>query len=184
MWVKLNIPASQHGKVTLADLVISAARSLIGQREEPNNSGFKDKNVEKRMKEVGWNKGQAWCSYAAELAWKEGFGKSHPLYIELDKRFSGSARQTLANFKMSDNFKTGTEPKPGALCVWKLGNSWQGHIGIVSEVLPGGKFKCIEGNTNASGGREGIEWAEKTRQTGLPFTKTGLNIEGFVYLPE
>ena len=40
------------------------------------------------------------------------------------------------------------------MAVWRLGNGWQGHIGIVIDVHQG-KFSTIEGNTNDKGGREG-----------------------------
>lgn len=36
----------------------------------------------------------------------------------------------------------------GMIPVWRRGDEgWQGHTGVVSQVLEGGKFKAIEGNT-------------------------------------
>jgi hypothetical protein len=56
---------------------------------------------------------------------------------------------------------------------------WTGHIGIVSEVSET-SFKCIEGNTNKAGGREGIEVAEKTR-TYQWKAINGLQLVGFIH---
>ena len=168
----------------LADNVLAAAHSILGQKEEPGNSGFKDKTFQLRMQQCGWSKGESWCAYTAELIWKTGFGKDHKRFAELDTLFSGSAVKTFENFAKSLNFLHGDHPKPGALVVWRHGNTWQGHIGVVTEVMNDNQFKSIEGNTNAAGGREGIEVAEKIRKVGQPFTSSGLNIIGFIYLPE
>lgn len=167
---------------TLLDKVLSAARSYIGQHETTGNSGFVDKAFQKKMEAIGWNKGQSWCAYFAELAWKQGF-EGHPLLPALDKLFSPSATATYSNFYGSTLFKTGLVPKPGALVAWRHGNGWQGHMGIVESVSADKIFVSIEGNTNQAGGREGVAVLRKTRQTGQPFKPSGLNLLGFVYLP-
>lgn len=173
----------QAPALSLADRAVSAAKSIVGQQEQPGNSGFKDPEFEKKMKDTGWKKGEAWCAYTGEEIWKQAFTKDNPLYPELDKLFSGSAVKTFENFSKSEHFKTGDAPRPGALAIWRHGKGWQGHLGVVIEVMPDNKFKTVEGNTNSGGGREGIEVAIKTRKTGLPFAAKGLNLLGFVYLP-
>lgn len=169
---------------SLADRVVMIAKSIVGQKEISGNAGFKDPGFQKRMVEVGWKKLEAWCAYTGELAWKEAFTTQHPLYAELDKCFSASAVKTWENFKKSKHFKTGQVPKRGALVIWRHGSGWQGHLGIVIKELPKPDFETVEGNTNAAGGREGVEVANKMRRTGEPFKAKGLNILGFVYLPE
>lgn len=169
--------------MTLLQKVLAAAAKYVGQTETQGNSGFVDKAFQKQMEAVGWNKGQSWCAYFAELAWKEAF-EGHALLPALDKLFSPAATATYSNFYGSDKFKAGTTPKPGALAVWRLGKGWQGHIGIVEQVLPNGTFISIEGNTNKAGSREGVAVLRKTRATGLPFRPKGLNLIGFIYLPE
>lgn len=169
--------------MTLVDNVLAAAKKYIGETEKTGNSGFIDPAFQKKMESVGWNNGQSWCAYFAELAWKEGFA-GHPLLPSLDKLFSPSATATFANFSGSKLFKTGTTPALGALVVWRHGNGWQGHVGIVSSIVDKTTFKAIEGNTNAAGSREGVAVLEKTRKLGEPFKAQGLNVVGFVYLPE
>jgi hypothetical protein len=167
----------------LSEKVISAARSIIGQKEISGNLGFNDPVFQKRMMDVGWHKGESWCCYTAELIWKTAFTQSHPLYTEIDKLFSGSAIKTFSNFKDSSHFETGSTPRPAAISIFRHGKGWQGHAGIVVPVIDVKSFHNVEGNTNSTGGREGIEVAEKVRSLGQPFKSDGLNIEGFVYLP-
>lgn len=184
MWSIPPIFLKKQPEETLADRVVRIAKSLVGQKEISGNAGFKDPDFEKRMAEVGWKKGEAWCSYAGELVWKSAFGYDHVLYHIIDKLFSASAVQTWKNFKKSEYFKTGQVPKRGALGIYQLGDGWPGHLVIVVVDEPKPIFETVEGNTNASGGREGIEMAEKKRKTGEPFGKKKLNLLGFVYLPE
>lgn len=171
-------------KASLVDRIVAAAKSIVGQKEQPGNSGFKDQKFEQRMKNAGWNKFAAWCVYTVEDIWDNAMGPDHKLLSVTEKLFSGSATATWANFSQSDKFKTGKVPKPGAIVIWQLGKGWQGHAAVVIEVLGGGKFTTVEGNTNASGGREGIEVAKKERKTGEAFKPNGLNLLGFVYPPE
>jgi len=167
----------------LQEKIKLVAESYLGQEEISGNKGFKNTAFQKKMKDCGWELGQAWCSYFAELVWKEAFGKSHPLYAKIDRLFSPSATATFANFKghNTHNFESGVVPKIGALVVWKYGNSWKGHIGVVTEIIDSKTFRAIEGNTNNSGSREGIMVAKKTRSLGLPHKNKGLNLLGFIY---
>jgi hypothetical protein len=167
----------------LSEKVIAAARSIIGQKEIPGNNGYKDPVFEERMKDTGWKKGESWCAYTTELIWKAAFTELHPLYEELDKLFSGSAIKTFTNFKGSKLFETGLTPRHGAISIFRNGKGWQGHAGIVVPVIDIKTFHNVEGNTNASGGREGIEVAQKIRYLNEPFKPKGLNLEGFIYLP-
>jgi len=161
--------------------IVKIAKKYIGQTETQNNSGFNDKLFEQRMKDTGWIKGASWCSFFCELVWKEAYVGT-PIFNEIEKLFSGSATATFKNFDLakSSGWETGQTPKPGALAVWRLGNGWQGHIGIVIDVHQG-KFSTIEGNTNDKGGREGYIVANKMRVLGGKYQPNGLNLIGFVY---
>jgi hypothetical protein len=167
--------------MTLSEKIVQIASSYVGQQEISGNKGFKTTAFQKKMQDCGWGIGQAWCAYFSELVWKEAFGKSHASYNALDRLFSPSAVSTYSNFKGSVTFKCGTKPKIGSLVAWRYGSGWQGHIGIVHSIIDKNLFAAIEGNTNSSGGREGIEVAKKTRSLNLPFRSKGLNLIGFVY---
>ncbi len=178
--------APEQDKVNLVDRVITIAKGYIGQHEKPGNSGFVDPEFEKKMIAEGWVKGNPWCASFGRLVWKEAFTPDHPLYPLLEKYLSVGATKTFANFKNSKEFKVGQVPKPGALVIWQHGTGWQGHEGIVDyDKDPSDKkFPTIEGNTNEAGSREGVAVLDKIRTLGLPFQPKGLNILGFVYLPE
>jgi len=168
----------------IIDKIVQTAKKYIGKTEKPNNSGFNDADFEKRMKETGWDKGMSWCSFFTELVWKEAYtGSSETSAI--DKLFSGSATATFKNFDLAkqSGWNTGMTPKPGSLAVWRNGNSWQGHIGIVIE-NNGITFKTVEGNTNDKGGREGYIVATKNRVLKSAYQKNGLNLIGFIYPKE
>lgn len=168
------------------DDIVRIARSYIGETELPNNSGFKDPAFQKKMQIVGWLKGQSWCVYTAELIWKEGFTTAHKYYDTINHLFTGGAVATWYNYKAAPEFKTGNMPKLGALALYQHGSTWQGHAGVVVSVDQKNKkmHTNVEGNTNDKGGREGYIVAEKARNAGAAFSLTGLNLLGFVYLPE
>lgn len=184
MWTFPPIVTEKKPDESLADHVVRIARSIVGQKELSGNAGFHDPDFQKRMQEVGFKKGEAWCAYTGELIWKEAFGQDHPFYDLLDQLFSASATKTFSNFEQNENFKTGQFPKRGALAIWRYGKGWQGHMGVVTELFNGPAFLSVEGNTNKAGGREGIEVAEKKRRTLEPYKPNGLNLVGFVYLPD
>jgi len=161
--------------------VVQVAASYVGKTEKTNNSGFHDPLFEKRMKAVGWAKGQAWCAYLVELIWKEAFANQPHLVKAIDASCSGSATETYRKFDIANQFQMGATPRPGAIVIWRHGTGWQGHAGIVKQVLDENTFISIEGNTNDKGGREGYIVAEKRRLIKQAFQPNGLNLVGFIY---
>lgn len=167
--------------------VVATAKKYLGETETPNNSGFKDADFQKRMEQVGWVKGAAWCTYFGELVCKEAYAGNLDIIVLLNKLFDGSATATYKKFELdkSGKFSVGQIPKPGALAVWRFGVDWRGHFGIVEVVnVNQNDFASIEGNTNDDGSREGYEVARRNRKAKKPFTAKGLNLVGFIYLPQ
>lgn len=162
-----------------ANRIIEVAKKYVGQTETLNNSGFTDKSFEQKMKDVGWSKSLSWCAFFTELVWKEAMPEK---YTELDKLFSGSATATYKNFDLANGWTCGQLPKIGSLAVWRYGNGWQGHIGVVIESNTT-TFKSVEGNTNDKGGREGYIVAVKNRVLKGKYQPNGLNLIGFIYPP-
>ena len=158
--------------------VIEIAKSYLGKTEKPSNAGFNDKIFEEKMKEVGFEKGQAWCCYFAELCFKEAIKDR---YIGIEGLFSASTVQTFQNFKKA-KYEISNKPIEGALVIWqnyKDGKpQWSGHAGVCVEVIDDTTFKSIEGNTNDDGSREGYEVALKTRK--VKEVKNGLKVLGFI----
>lgn len=159
--------------------VVEIAQKYIGQKETINNSGFKDSDFEDRMEKCGWKPGQAWCAYFAELVWKE----AYPDKQDLDKLFSGGAVATYTNFAKDSDYIVDKIPEPGAVVIWQYYRNsvpqWTGHAGIVIS-SDGLNIYTVEGNTNAQGGREGIEVAQKFRSLDFVPKQHGLVLKGFI----
>lgn len=157
------------------------AKTYLGQTEKPGNAGFKDSDFEHRMRQVGFQTGQAWCAFFCELVFKESFPEK---FTELDKLFSGSTIQTFKNFRDAA-YPIGNVPQKDSLVIWQSMKEGKpqptGHAGIVSEVISTWEFKSIEGNTGSKGVREGYIVAEHERKV-LASVANGLKILGFIQI--
>jgi hypothetical protein len=169
-------------KELLQNEIGSVAQSFEGQQEIQGNKGFKEVEFQKKMEEVGFYMGAAWCSYFAELVITQAYKNRKLDYKRIAQLFSGSAVKTWSNFSAATDFETSQTPEIGDVVIWqswKYGKAhWTGHAGIVVGVYPG-HVVTMEGNTNSQGGREGIEVARKIRN--YDFNKTaGLRMLGFI----
>lgn len=172
----------------ISEKIVQVAKSYKGQTEILGNKGFTDPVFLKKMKDAGWQLGNAWCTLLTEIIWKDAYGKENKLWAVIDKLFSASALATYYNFAHSTLFSVGQVPVPGAVVIWKHGidpNGWQGHAGVVTAKIPEG-FTSVEGNTSGTDPniREGYITAEKPHQVGLPPRAGKLNIVGFIYPAE
>jgi len=165
------------------DKIVEIAKRYIGQQEIRGNKGFVDLDFQSKIGEMGWEVGQAWCMYFCELVWKEAYSDYDGMVDFLDKLFSAGAVKTFNNFKCSD-FMISRDPVPGAIIIWQTykngGFYWTGHGGIYISPMNASYFHTVEGNTNASGGREGIEVANKVRVLDFDI-RAGLVLRGFIY---
>jgi len=161
----------------LSKLMLTTALDFVTQREIPGNQGFEDSKFQELIEMQGWRKGQAWCAYFAELVVRTaGFEKHANI-------FSSSAVETFKNCQAnSDLFKIYKIPSIGDIAVWQRYESnkqtWMGHIGIIVG-MGKGMIVCVEGNSNAEGGREGLEVAIVVRDPAAIPT-TGLRLLGFI----
>jgi hypothetical protein len=161
--------------------IVDAAKAEIGQQEIKGNKGFVDEDFEERMREIGFQTGHAWCSYFAELIWKEGYSDDPEMLKFIKKTFSGSSYRTLKKFReLNMDSKTAV---PGSVVIWRKKKNgeytWQGHVGIVTEVHDD-FFMSIEGNTNAAGSRDGEVVALKKRKYDWEKT-SGLELAAFIH---
>lgn len=163
----------------IRERIVEVAQKYIGLHEKPSNSGFEDPLFQKRIEEVGWEKGDAWCAFFAELVWKEAYDNL-PMKKQLDKLFSGSAVQTYKNFMLDGKWSMEIKPSAGSLAVWRVGLTDAGHIGIVIKIVDDNTFQTIEGNSNDDGSREGVKVVLKNRRLRAEFKKRGLNLVGFI----
>lgn len=165
-------------------VIIDIAKSYIGIKEIPGNMGWEDKKFQSLMESVGWSHTQAWCSYFVELVWKQAYKDNKALTLKLDTLFNAGALKTYDNFFNDKTFRVDKHCTPGSMVIWQYyvngKPTWKGHAGIVISEISEHQFKTIEGNTNASGGREGIEVAEKIRLLNFE-ARTGLVLRGFIH---
>lgn len=167
--------------------IVDVAKKYIGQQEIPGNKGFVDTHFEKKMRERGWNTGESWCAYTAELIWKEGYDKANPFVaLKVANMFSANAVRTYNNL-IANGFEGSLVPEQGDIALWQSykngvpvqkGEWYMGHMAIV---IKGGQtmFETVEGNSNSKGEREGIEVASKKRTYSFN-TNTGLRLVGFI----
>lgn len=173
--------------MSIRDRILEAAISDEGMTEVKGNQGWLDKEFECQMRATGWMDGQAWCAYWAEKIWCEVYPDDIDRII--GRLFSANAVATYMNFK-SSKFTTSNKPVVGAVVIWQkieddtpsfVGDTFwiRGHAGIVISVEED-SFTTLEGNSNSSGGREGIEVARQVRK--YDFKKeNGLELMGFIH---
>lgn len=172
--------------MTINERIKFFAENYIGIREKPGNMGFENPLFEAKMKAIGHDPGESWCCLFAELVWREAYVHDPKMDKLLNILFSDSCTATLSNFRGSV-FPVTHEPVIGAIMIMqkyeKVDNvyraTWQGHAGVVVEVR-GNEILNVEGNSNQSGAREGIEVATKRRLVNFDL-HTGLVIKAFIH---
>lgn len=160
--------------------IVSYARWYKGQKEKKGNAGFVDPAFEKEMVGAGFRKGDAWCATFGKMVWRKAFDGE--LLASVNRNLNPGAKASADNMRKAGIFETGTVPEVGALVMFLHGHGPAGHEGIVSAVdIKKNAMSVVEGNTNASGSREGDQVAEKLRTITRPFSKDGLNVYLYVY---
>lgn len=163
------------------------AKKWIGEREISGNMGFESEEFDQLMRKYGdFRDKQAWCASFVKMVWMKKLGRKYDDL--LDELITPSTQTTWSNF-VNDNsglFIVDNVARKNAIVVWQKYKdskpTWQGHTGLVTKVNDkNNTFKAIEGNTSESGGREGIEVAEKERSYNFG-TTNGLRLKGFISL--
>jgi hypothetical protein len=147
--------------------LVEIARKEIGIQEDPKhqNTGSSIKKYQDADNLPG--QGYPWCASFVDWCIAE-YDKIHPLGFPLPK--SAAAFDLIKWGANNGLLMLVSHPLPGDIVVYTFS-----HCGIVSSVEDRG-FRAIEGNTNASGGRDGYEVAQRLRQYGL--------VMKFIRLPE
>ena len=154
LWIALSIPSNPLA-YNVSNCLTSKASSYVGIVEKGgNNQGFSNPEFEKDIKEVGWGKGQAWCSYFVMLLFKKCSipnditGWSPSTYNKKDVIYTDG--------KFYKSFNDG-DVLIMTLSYTNMYNTGRykgiGHTGIVDKI---GQYsiRTIEGNTNEQGMRD------------------------------
>lgn len=147
----------------LSDIALSTAASQVGQKENPLGSNW-GHPVQDYLASVGIHFPASWCMAFMYWCYDHAAGQlgiSNPLF---------KTGGVLAQWSNQPSNRVGTlnyKPVPGNIFIMDLGGGL-GHTGMVESVDPDGTLHTIEGNTNDSGSREGIEVARKIRHNQHP----------------
>lgn len=170
----------------LWEKVVVTAREFLGDRNINDSKEMNDIMFQMKQVDFDWGIQFSAASLMAEIVWKIAIGKENTQEMRrLDKLFSPSPIATHANFRGCNSYKTGTLPEKGAIVIWRRGNSWQGHMAIVSDVSENKmSFDVIEARVLIGSEGNFLQLLEQRgKMVGLPFKDDKLNIIGFVYPP-
>ena len=167
--------------------IVTIAKREVGVLEEPKNSNLGHR-VEQYQRSVGeWCVGHAWCSCFVYWVCKTAANQFNaPTAVRKTGRALAHYYHAPGDNILWHEHDDYHFVQPGNLFIQaakphqltgtrdRLISKAPGHIGIVtSEVDPKGFFHTVEGNTDASGSREGGGVYERTRHVSE-------NIVGFV----
>jgi hypothetical protein len=175
----------EQSNISFIDIVRSLTSKYNNEKEIPNNKGFYDKKFQAKMQNMGWKRGEAWCSYYSELIWTEAYEQYNPALLEyIKKLFSGSTQATYNNFRNEGKeygFKISNLPILGSVVIWQYtSNTSLGHAAILLDYDSSkNRLYTSEGNTTDNGSREGDTVATKIR-TNTSKPVGSLKLRGFI----
>lgn len=147
----------------LTDKALAVAITQIGQTEKPLGSNW-GHPVQDYLASVGINFPASWCMAFVYWCFEQAAPKDTAV-----PSFPVKTGGVLHAWETADaSHKVMDHPQPGDIFIMDLGKGL-GHTGLVIAVSPDGHtLTTVEGNTNDTGSREGIEVAKKTRYNQKP----------------
>lgn len=168
----------------ISEKVVVTAKEFLETRNINDHPSLLEPFQQTKSRYFNWDLSFSASSLGCEIIWKIAIGRdSLSEWQELDRLFSPSPIATHANFRGNKTYKTGNIPELGALVFWKRGNSWQGHMAIVTWVSEDRQtfdvieFRALNGSEDKFINAE----EKKGKRMGLPFCNDKLNLLGFVY---
>lgn len=169
----------------LSEKVVVTAREFLNDLNINECKDLSEPMYQAKLSEFDWDIQFTAASTFCEVVWKKAITRdSLSEWRQLDKLFSPSPIATHANFRGCRSFTTGNIPEVGSIAIWKKGNTWQGHMAIVTEVAEDKKeFDIVEGRAFKGSKNTIIQPQEgKGKKVGLPFREDKLNLIGFIYI--
>jgi hypothetical protein len=154
--------------MTIQEAIIKVSSGYIGIKEISGNKGWKNKDYEKKMKDMGWRSGQSWCMYAVKLVLFEAYTLigDEKMAQWVKTTLNGGVLSSYAKLKSKGVTHAPTEAKPGMIGIMRNGSSELGHAFIVERINSRGDIVTNEGNTDSGTGvREGDGYYRRTRYT-------------------
>jgi len=149
----------------LSDQALTIAIGQVGQKENPLGSNW-GHPVQDYLASIGIHFPASWCMAFVYWCFDHAAGQlaqPNPLFK------TGGVLTQWTNRPLNRIIVAApaNPPKPGDIFIMDLGKGL-GHTGIVELLGADGSLHTIEGNTNDSGSREGIEVAKKVRNNKKP----------------
>lgn len=142
--------------MTLQETALDVARTQLGQQEKPLGSNW-GVPVQDYLKSVGIGFPASWCLAFVYWCFKQAaieMGVPNPLV---------KTGGVLAAWNKADKkYRVVGDPQPGDIFIMDFGHGL-GHTGIVERV-EADVVHTIDGNSNDTGSREGIEVVRKVRK--------------------
>lgn len=135
----------------LALTALNIAQTQIGKKEDPLGSNW-GHPVKDYLHTVGIDFPAAWCYAFVYWCFNQVQSNSNPL---------PKTGSVLTAWNKGEGHQLTHAPQQGDIFIMDFGHGL-GHTGIV-ESIDGAMIHTIEGNTNDTGSREGIEVCRKTR---------------------
>lgn len=176
----------------LWERVVVTAKEFLGDKNINDCREFREPIFQSKLIQFNWDPQFYASSVFCELIWQISIGRETTTERQkLDRLFSPSPLATHANFRgyrgdrNSGDYATGNLPQRGAIAIWQRGQSWQGHMAIVTEVSSNrDTFDVIEGRILVGSEGKFIQVKESLgKESGLPFSREKLNLKGFIYPP-
>jgi hypothetical protein len=139
----------------LSDVALTVAISQIGQTEKPLGSNWGEP-VKTYLASVGINFPASWC-----MAFQHWNFEQAAMQFQIPNPLVKTGGVLHAWESADPSHRVEDDPQPGDIFIMDLGKGL-GHTGIV-ESVNGHTLTTIEGNTNDTGSREGVEVCRKTR---------------------
>lgn len=167
-WVSMAFLERVQSLHTLNTLTLKIAKSQMGMGEVPRGSNWGEP-VQTYLNSVGIHSPAPWCMafvyWCAEEASKQ-LGVENPLF---------KTGHVLTQLNKSKPLQVVGNPIRGDIFIMDFGGG-KGHTGFVSEIT-GNVIQTIEGNSNATGSREGVVVCAK------PNGRKISSIKAFLRLP-
>lgn len=154
-----------------------------GDKETSNNAEWSrhtDKLLKYMRQVSGWGPGAPYCAACiggAIIATLEKYGEIAAIG-RFREHYTAHCMTNLRRAKALGVLSN--KPAPFAIMLFQKGDSEQGHAAMVKrEVWKGSSVSTMEGNTGATGGREGDGFYSKTRVNGA---NGSLIVRGYIHL--
>jgi hypothetical protein len=143
--------------MSLSTGALKVAITQLGQHEKPLGSNW-GKPVQGYLKSVGLGFPASWCMAFVYWCYDQAVRNNPPL---INNPLIKSGGVLNCWNKADKKYRVVGEPKPGDIFIMDFGGGL-GHTGIVEKVDATFVY-TIDGNSNDSGSREGIEVCRKQR---------------------